>query len=181
MKKGLSNSVTAALIVFMGLSPRASGHLTDDALDVNGTVSIHTLPHYLVPFVLYRVSYLPCALFSCTLLPCTFLPCTFLLVHYLYPIIFYQVRYYLYLIAELVPCLTPYLVAMYLMTLHLFLQVPCYIWRRFLCCLVTMEAFPFVIRGCIRKGRDRALPPPMAAMNSLLVCGVFFFQWLRMQ
>ena len=110
MKKGLSNSVTAALIVFMGLSPRACGQLTDDALDVNGTVSIHTLPHYLVPFVLYRVSYLPCALFSCTLLPCTFLPCTFLLVLYLYPIIFYVItctllqNLYLVIPLTLLPC-----------------------------------------------------------------------------
>ena len=74
--KVLPNSVTAAIVVFMGLWPRASGQrtddtidveltddvidvgLTDDALDVNGGVSIlssctvyriYRVSNYLVP------------------------------------------------------------------------------------------------------------------------------------
>ena len=41
MKRMLAQSF-AALIALTGLRQRASGLPTDDALDVNGTVSIHT-------------------------------------------------------------------------------------------------------------------------------------------
>lgn len=76
--KVLPNSVTAAIVVFMGLWPRASGQrtddtidveltddvidvgLTDDALDVNGGVSI--LSSCTVP----GIPYLPCLNLSCT-------------------------------------------------------------------------------------------------------------------
>ena len=85
MMKEFANYVTAALIVLMGLVPITSGQdATDDALDVNGTVSTRALPHCIVPYCE------PCTSFAfvwyllpCIFLPCTFLPCTIFVPQYI--------------------------------------------------------------------------------------------------